>query len=112
VKGGVAIFTFILLLAFLVTIVTMVLAMKGNHKLYWVAALASYIFSFIAGFSIGQITVALVFIPLSLAIGYSLNLIKNKLTGGLFLGLGIIIGIALVLLVDDAWLFFPFRFLS
>jgi sulfite exporter TauE/SafE len=90
----------------------MVLAAKGNRKLYWVAAVAAYIFSFIAGFSIGQLTIGLVFIPLLLAIGYTLNLIKNKIQAALFLLLGIATGVVMVLYVDDAWLFFPFRFFS
>ncbi|WP_066319255.1 hypothetical protein [Bacillus sp. FJAT-29814] len=98
--------------ALIVTVVSIVFSVKGNHKLYWIASLSAYIFSFIAAFSIGQITVGLVFIPLTLAIGYSLHLIRNKMQAAVFMILGIFIGAIMVLYVDDAWLFFPFRFLS
>lgn len=84
--------------------------MKGNYRLYWLSTLGMYIFSFIAGFSIGQLTIGLTFIPLSLAIGHTLRWIKNRLHSMLFLFIGVLVGVILILFVDDTWLFIPFWF--
>jgi hypothetical protein len=106
------IFSVIAFLSLIVAIVSTFFAFKGKHQLYWISAIGIYIFSFLAGFSIGQMTVGLTFIPLTLAIGYSFGWIKNKINSIIFLCLGSLIGFLMVLYVDDAWLFFPFWFLS
>jgi len=80
---------------------------RGKYRFYWLSAIGIYIFSLIAGFSIGQMTVGLTFIPLTLAIGYSFGWIKSKTHSNIFLCLGILIGVLMVLYVDDAWLFYP-----
>jgi hypothetical protein len=98
-------------LALAIAIVTVSLAIKGNYKYYWIAAIGIYIFSFLAGFSIGQLTIGLTFIPLSLAIGHTFGWLKTRVHRVLFVSLGVLIGAITILFVDDAWLFFPFWFL-
>lgn len=87
-------------------IVTFAFAMAGRHQLYWISALGTYIFSFIAGFSIGQLTVGLAFIPLTLAIGHYFEWIKNRMHGFIFLFLGIVIGVLMTVYVGNV-LFYP-----
>ncbi|GGD62529.1 hypothetical protein [Paenibacillus nasutitermitis] len=100
-------FTIIAYVSLIVSIISVIFAIKGIHQLYWISALGIYIFSFLAGFTIGQFTVALTFIFLSLAIGYSLGRIKGKADYSLFSGVGIITGILLVVYVGG-WVFLPF----
>lgn len=106
------ILTIIAFSALVVAIVSTFFAIKGKHQLYWIATIGIYIFSFLAGFSIGQITVGLTFLPLALAVGYSLNLIKNGLSFTIFLVIGFLVGLIMVFFVDDVWLFFPFLILN
>ena len=106
------IFSVIAFSALIVAFVSIFFAIRGKYPFYWISAFGIYIFSFIAGFSIGQITVGLTFIPLTLAIGYTFGWIKTKIHSIIFLCLGGLIGFLLVLYVDDAWLFFPYRFFS
>jgi len=91
-------------------IIGIYLAIIGRTFFYWIAALGIYIFSFIAGFSIGQWTVGFTFVPLALAIGHSTGWIKRKTHRMIFLSSGVIIGCLLVLFVDDGSLFYPFWF--
>jgi len=81
-------------------------ASKGSFQLYWVSAFAIYIFSFLAGFSIGQLTVGFTFIPLSLAIGHSFRWIKSKKDSMYFICFGVLIGFLMVFFVDNL-LFYP-----
>ncbi|WP_449537583.1 hypothetical protein [Ferdinandcohnia sp. Marseille-Q9671] len=104
------IFSVLAFLSFILFFVTIALAIRGKHNYYWGAALSSYIFSFLAGFSIGQLTVGLPFICLILAIGYSFKWIRTKVQALLSLGIGILIAYVLVIYVDDAYLFYPFWF--
>ncbi|MFS0864005.1 hypothetical protein [Fredinandcohnia sp. 179-A 10B2 NHS] len=91
-------------------LVTTVFAIKGAHKYYWFAALFIYIFSFLSGFSVGQLTIGLTFIFLVLAIGYSFKWIKTRIQVLLSTGIGFVLAYVAVVYVDDAYLFFPFRF--
>lgn len=91
-------------------LVTTIFAIKGDHKYYWFAALFVYIFSFLSGFSVGQLTIGLTFIFLILAIGYSFKWIKTKFHALLSTGIGLVIAYLAVVYVDDAYLFFPLRF--
>lgn len=100
------IFSLIAFSALIVSIVSTVFAIKGKYQLYWISAIGIYIFSFLAGFSIGQLTVGLSFIPLTLAIGYSLGWIKNKVHSIIFLCLGTLIGFLMVNYVGSL-LFYP-----
>jgi hypothetical protein len=101
-------FTVIAFVSLLVSVTSIIFAIIGYHQLYWVSALGIYIFSFLAGFTIGQFTVGLTFIYLSLAVGYSLRRIKRKADYSLFAGAGLIIGVTIVTFVDDYWTFLPF----
>jgi uncharacterized membrane protein len=85
---------------------------SGKPQHYWLATISIYIFSFIAGFSIGQITVGITFVLLPLAIGSSFKWIKNRLNFSICLGVGLLVGILMVVYVDDYWLFFPFTLFS
>lgn len=82
------IFSIIAYSALVTAIVSLIFAISGRHRLYWISAIAIYIFSFITGFSIGQLTVGLTFIPLTLAIGFSFGWIKRKADSYLFAGVG------------------------
>jgi hypothetical protein len=106
------IFTLIAFSALIVSIVSTFFAIKGKHQLYWIGAIGIYIFSLIAGFTIGQITVGLTFVLLALAIGYSFNLVKNKLNLTTCVGLGFLFGVLMVFYADHYWLFYPIKFLS
>jgi hypothetical protein len=99
--------TVIAYVSLIVSVISIILAIKGIHQLYWISALGIYIFSFLAGFTIGQFTVALTFILLSLAVGYSLGRIKGKADYFLFSGTGIITGLLMVVYVGSG-VFLPF----
>lgn len=92
--------------ALVVAIVSLFFAFIGSFQFYWLSAICIYIFSFLAGFSVGQITVGLTFIPLVLAIGYSFGWIKNRTHSISFLFLGIITGFFMVKFVGNL-LFYP-----
>src|SRR5690625_7733168 len=64
-----------------IAIISFVFAIMYHYHFYWLSALSIYIFSFLGGFSIGQITVGLTFIPLILAIGHSFQWIKSQTQG-------------------------------
>lgn len=107
-KGERLMYSLLFVILFLVAILSTVAAMLGKYQYYWVAAISTYIFSFIAGFSIGQMTVGLTFVFLGLAFGTSFKWIKNTLHYIIFIGVGAWIGLLAILFVDDYWLFFPF----
>ncbi|MFC0561452.1 hypothetical protein [Halalkalibacter alkalisediminis] len=100
------IFSVIAFTSLIVAIVSLFFAIRSKYQFYWISAIGIYIFSFLAGFSIGQMTVGLTFIPLTLVIGYSFGCIKNKTHGIIFLCLGIIIGFLMVMYVGNL-LFYP-----
>ncbi|WP_245809664.1 hypothetical protein [Cohnella massiliensis] len=106
------IFSIIAFSALAVAMVSLIIAISGKHRYYWITAIGIYIFSFIAGFSIGQLTVGLTFIPLALAIGLSLGWIKRKSDYVLSVGVGTVMGVIVVMFVDDYWTFFPFWIFS
>lgn len=106
------IFSVIAFAALIIASVSAFFAIKGKHQLYWTAAIGIYIFSFISGFSIGQMTVGFTFVPLALAIGYTFNKIKNKTHFITFLVVGFLVGLLVVSFVDDSWLFFPLTLFS
>ncbi|MGP4040130.1 hypothetical protein ACTWP4_09580 [Gracilibacillus sp. D59] len=101
-------FTIVAYSSLIVALVSLILAVSGKRHFYWLSAVGIYIFSFIAGFSIGQLTVGLTFIPLLLAIAYTFSWIKTKVHILLFVSLGVTIGFIMVFFVDDKWVFLPF----
>jgi hypothetical protein len=96
------------LLSLLATIIFLIFAIIGKRMLYWGAAASIYIFSFLSGFSIGQLTVGLTFVFLALAIGYTFKRINRKSDFLSYTAAGILIGVLIVLFVDDYWTFLPF----
>ncbi|MBD2867894.1 hypothetical protein [Paenibacillus arenilitoris] len=107
-----AIFSVIAFSALAIAIVTFLLAVIGRPRFYWISAISIYVFSFMAGFSIGQLTVGLTFIPLALAIGFSSGRINRRAHTYWFAGVGALIGIVAVVFVDDYWTFWPFWLFS
>jgi hypothetical protein len=99
--------TVIAYMSLLVSVMSFIFAIKVAYQLYWFSAIGIYIFSFLAGFTIGQFTVGLTFVFLGLAIGYSLGRIKGKADYFLFAGVGIITGFIMVVYVGS-WVFLPF----
>ncbi|WP_274363677.1 hypothetical protein [Paenibacillus thermotolerans] len=106
------IFTVIAFSAIIIAVLSLLLAILGKRQFYWISALGIYVFSFIAGFSIGQLTVGLTFIPLTLATGISLGWLKSKADYFLTVVVGILIGVIIVTVVDDYYTFFPLWILS
>ncbi len=100
-------FTVVAFLALLLAVAATLLAVIVNPRFYWAAALGIYVFSFLAGFSIGQFTVALTVLFLALAVGYSSGKIRSGMQFSVFSGIGILLGIAMVAFVDDYWIFYP-----
>lgn len=94
----------------MIAIISMTLAVMEYRAFYWIAALSIYLFSSIAGFSVGQIAVGFTFIPLTLAIGYTCKWIKTDTHAILFFFAGCVIGWLMVVFVGN-WLFYPFTFL-
>nr|WP_208589595.1 hypothetical protein [Gracilibacillus suaedae] len=92
----------------IVALISVILAISGKRHYYWISAIGIYIFSFLAGFSIGQLTVGLTFIPLVLAVGYTFGWIKNKAQILMVSSIGVLIGIIMVFFVDNKWVFLPF----
>ena len=101
------IFTFIAYMSLFIAIVATIFAIKGYHRHYWIAAVCIYIFSFLAGFSIGQLTVGFTFILIALAIGYTFGWIKTTIQVLTFTGIGAGIGLVIVLYAGK-WKFLPF----
>lgn len=106
------IFTVIAWVALSVAVLSFIIAFLGKRQFYWMSAFAIYVFSFIAGFSIGQRTVGLTFIPLTLAIGYSSGWLKTNRDYLLTVGAGLLIGVLVVMFVDDSYTFFPFTLIA
>ncbi|WP_462411670.1 hypothetical protein [Neobacillus sp. Marseille-QA0830] len=105
-------FSILLIISLFVSILSISLALNGKKRFYWLASFGIYIFSLIAAWSIGRITVGLTFVYLALAIGYSLNLVKNKIQITIWSGMGSLVGLVTVFFIDDAYLFFPLTLLS
>ncbi|GAA4877501.1 hypothetical protein GCM10023310_66810 [Paenibacillus vulneris] len=83
----------------IVAVSSLLIAISGKRQFYWISALGIYVFSFIAGFSIGQLTVGLTLIPLALAIGCSSGSIKTKVDYLLAAGVGFLLGVIVVIFV-------------
>lgn len=98
--------SFVFFLLF-ITVLILYIAIKVNHKFYWLAALLIYVFSYITAYLIGMFTVGFTFVALSLAVGYSFDWIKSKPSFFSFLSLGAVAGFLNVYYVRD-YLFYPF----
>lgn len=97
-----------------ISIVSFIFGCYRNQHFHWLAACAMYIFSFLGGFSIGQLTVGLTFIPLTLAIGHLFHLNHTTKQRIILIVSGVVIGIVVVLFVRSVifypllWLLSPF----
>src|SRR5690625_2024689 len=89
-----------------IAIISFVFAIMYHYHFYCLSALSIYIFSFLGGFSIGQITVGLTFIPLILAIGHSFQWIKSQTQGLILMVAGCLIGFLSVVFIGN-YLFYP-----
>src|SRR5690606_7766535 len=90
-------------------VVALAQAAGGNGRWYWYSSLCAYIFSCLAGFSIGLLTLVFVLILLSLAIGHSLNHITSWKDTLFFTAAGIITW-CIVLITIKSWIFSPLLF--
>jgi hypothetical protein len=91
----------------ILTLASAVLAVVFNPRWYWLAALLSWIVSFLGGFSIGMLTLVLAFIFLALALGHQFGWIKTRLHAVIAVLGGAGAWAASVAFVDDYWFFFP-----
>ncbi|NMD72832.1 hypothetical protein HHO41_21660 [Bacillus sp. DNRA2] len=82
-----------------------------NSKQYLLAGLVMYIVSFLGSWSIGLYLLVFPFILLILALAQGLGLFTNNWKLLLFTVLGIILWYLSINHIDDALLFFPFRWL-
>ena len=89
------------------TIVAIVLAVMHSHHWYWVAALASWNFSFLTGFSIGLYAFSVTVVVMLLALGHLLGVIHQAWHSVLAVASGLALWAVLIATVDDYWLFFP-----
>ena|SRR5690625_856788 len=92
-------------------IISFIAAMVYHYRFYWLSAFGIYIFSFLGGFSIGQLTVGFTFIPLFLAIGHSFHWIKNQTQRIIFLSAGCLVGFISVVFIGN-YLFYPLFWLG
>lgn len=90
-----------------ISVLSFIVALKGTSSLYWLSAFGMYFFSFLAGFSIGQFTVGLTFIPLALAIGHSFKWIKTTRQFYFVIIAATLFGMIIVLFNGNV-LFYPF----
>ncbi|WP_066639239.1 hypothetical protein [Desulfolucanica intricata] len=103
------IFTILFYLSVGITILAIILAIKINPKYYWIGSLTSYFFSFLGSLSIGIYTLSITFALFALALAHKMKWIKNYLYSIVVIMISLIIWILSILIIDDAWLFYPFR---
>lgn len=96
----------------LFTVVATGLGAYGKPKWYWWAALSSYVCSFLGSFSIGLYLLSFTFALVLLALGHSFRLIHAWWHSACAVALGLGLWWLAVTLIDDYWLFFPFRLLD
>lgn len=94
----------------IISIVSFIIAFNGKSAYYWLAAIGMYVFSFLSGFSIGQLTVGLTFIPLTLAIAHSIGLVQRRTERAIFFTVGFMIGLCVVIFVRQL-VFYPLLWL-
>jgi hypothetical protein len=100
---GVALFG----LSFFATIVAIGLAVSVSRRFLWLAALSSWLLSFLGSFSIGLYTLVITFVTLALAIGFTTGWIRGYIGELLAAASGIVSWACAVRWIDDYWLFFP-----
>jgi hypothetical protein len=89
------------------TIAAIVLAVVKSYCWYWVAGVASWVASFLSGFSIGLYLLSVTVVVTLLALGYTFGVIRQWWQALLAVVDGVALWALLVTNVDDQWLFFP-----
>ena len=93
--------------AALVTLIGIGLAVSTSRRYLWLAALGSWVFSFLGSFSIGLYTLVLTFVLLALAVGFATGWIKSSAQALVAALAGVAVWAVAIYTVDDFWLFFP-----
>jgi|GEM_PF-1911158 len=111
-NGGIklVIFSILAYLMLAVTGLAVWLAVKGDKKYYWVGGIAMYFFSFIAGFSIGLLTLSISFVLLALAITHRMRWVNNSWHSVATVIVAIVAWGGSVNFIDDYWFFLPIIF--
>lgn len=94
----------------LISIGSFFIAYSRHEHFYWLAAIGMYLFSFLAGFSIGTLTVGLTFIPLTLAFTHLFGIGNNRKEHVVSILIGTLIGLLVVLFVRQL-IFYPLLWL-
>lgn len=89
------------------TFAAIVYAILKTYHWYWVAAVASWIASFLSGFSIGLYVFSVTVVVTVLALGYTCGVIRRGWQALLAAVGGLVLWAVLIVYVDDYWLFFP-----
>ncbi len=89
------------------TVVATVRAVVSNYRWYWVAALASWVLSFLTGFSIGLYVFSVTVVVTLLALGHAAGVIRRPWQALLGVVGGLAVWALLIDNVDDYWFFFP-----
>jgi len=87
-------------------------AIRGEPRWYGWAALASYVCSFLSGFSIGLLVLSVTFVTLVLGLGHRFRLLRSPWYAAVAVPLGLALWWLAVTNVDDYWLFLPFALLQ
>lgn len=77
----------------------------------WFAGILLYVASFLGSMSIGLYIFVFPIVLWTFAIASTFRLIGNSFSKALFIGIGVLLWIVSITLVDDYWLFFPFHWL-
>ncbi|AQS59109.1 hypothetical protein [Desulforamulus ferrireducens] len=106
-------FFFSILFYFLagLTILAIILGITVDAKYYWIGALTSYLCSILGSWSIGIYILNITFALLALAFAHKMGWIKNPWHSILVIVISTLIWVFSILTIDDAWLFFPARFI-
>jgi len=76
--NGIIIFSVIAITSLIIAILATFFAAKERYQLYFVSVLGILIFTYLYGFTVGQMAVCLSFIPITIAIQYSVRLVRNR----------------------------------
>jgi hypothetical protein len=92
-------------------VLTTIVGITVKPKLCWLAGILWYGASFLGSMSIGLYLLIFPFTLWSLAFAHTFRLIKKPSNTGLFIGIGILLWIVSITIIDDYWLFFPISWL-
>lgn len=79
----------------------------GKGKKYWISGTFMYMFSALAGFSIGLYTLVIAFILFSLAIGHSFDKIKKRRQVIISIVVAIVVWVIVINIYNGFWIFYP-----